>query len=160
MNFFNFDAVIPSDPTKPYDYERNVQGLSINPGLQLQSGYLGFEYYSNLRYDVVHGTIGVENKYVKYFIIDHNINFFVKRKLSYGVGISIVNDNKVYSFVNPVLRYHNIEFKTYNVFVTLPIKKIINLEIKALYVPKGFPVNPKEKYIMYSLRAYYKFNFF
>jgi hypothetical protein len=44
--------------------------------------------------------------------------------------------------------------------VTVPIKKIFNLEIKAMYIPKDFPENPNGKYIMYSLRAYYKFDFF
>lgn len=159
MNFFNLKGIWPADPTIPYSYERNVQGLALNIGLQARMKYVGFEYYPGLRYDAVHGTIGVENKYVKEFLIDHNFNFFVGRKITYGIGISIVNDNKVYSFVNPILRYHNIEFKTYNFFVTVPIKKVINLEIKALYVPTGFPYNPKEKYIMYSLRVYYKFNF-
>ena len=159
MNFFNFKAVIPSDPTNPYHSEKNVQGLSLNLGLQLQINNVGFEYVPNFRYDVVHYVFGSNNQYAKDFLIDHNLNFFVKRKLSYGVGISIVNDNKVYSFVNPVLRYHSIEFKTYNVFVTVPIKKVLSLEIKALYVPKGFPENPTEKYIMYSLRVYYKFKF-
>ena len=160
MNFFNFDAVIPADPTKPYNYERNVQGLGINPGLQLQFKLVGVEYYPSLRYDVIHSDVHIENKYTKGFLIDHNINLFVKRKILYGVGFSIVNDNEVYSFVNPTLRYHNLEFKTYNFFVTVPIiKKIMQLEIKALYVPKDFPENPDEDYIMYSLRAYYKFDF-
>jgi len=36
MNFFNFDAVIPDDYGRPYDYERSVQGVSLNIGLQVQ----------------------------------------------------------------------------------------------------------------------------
>ena len=159
MNFFNFKGVIPADPTIPYDYERNVQGLSMNPGIQIRSGFIGFEYYSNLRYDVVHGVIGVENQRVKEFIIDHNFNLIFERKIDFGLGISIVNSGKGFEFINPVPRYHNIEFKTYNAFVTVPIKKILYLEIKALYIPKDFPENPKGNYIMYSLRVYYKFDF-
>lgn len=159
MNFFNFKAVIPADPTIPYDYERNVQGFSLNPGLQLNSKFIGFEYYSNLRYDVVHGVIGVENKRVKEFIVDHNFNLIFKRKIDFGFGLTIINAGKGYEFVNPIPRYHNIEFKTYNIFVVVPIKKVINLEIKALYIPNNFPENPDEQYIMYSLRAYYKFDF-
>jgi hypothetical protein len=159
MNFFNFNAVIPADPTIPYDYERNVQGFSINPGLQIEVFNIGFEYYPNLRYDVVHGVIGVENERIREFIIDHNFNLILKRKIDFGIGLTIVNAGKGYEFVNPIPRYHNIEFKTYNTFVTIPVKKVINLEIKALYIPKDFPVNPNEQYIMYGLRVYYKFDF-
>ncbi|HBH25029.1 MAG TPA: hypothetical protein DDY13_16615 [Cytophagales bacterium] len=159
MNFFNFKAVIPADPTKPYSYEKNVQGFSINPGLQIRTRNIGFEYYSNLRYDVIYSRLESENVYVKEFIVDHNFNLVFKRKIDFGVGLTFVNAGKGYEFVNPVPRYHNIEFKTYNAFVTIPIKKVINLEIKALYIPEDFPENPNEQYIMYSLRAYYKFDF-
>lgn len=159
MNFFNFRAIIPADPTRPYSYEKNVQGLSVNPGMQVRSGSIGLEYYSNLRYDVVHFKLSSIDEDVKDFIIDHNFNFIVKRKVDFGVGMSIVNAGEGYGFVNPIPRYHNIEFKTYNVFVTVPIKKTVNLEIKALYVPIDFPYNPNEQYIMYSLRVYYTFDF-
>lgn len=160
MNFFNFKSVIPSDPTKPFPYEKNVQGISFNPGLQIIGKLIGFEYYPNLRYDVVYSKLETENEYVKEFIVDHNFNLIFKRKINIGLGLSVVNSGKGYSFINPVPRYHHIEFKTYNVFIDIPIKKVVNLEIKALYIPKGFPENPNEKYIMYSLRGYYKFNFF
>lgn len=157
MNFFNFKAVIPYDPTNPYHYEKNVQGFSLNPGLQFKTKFVGIEYFSNLRYDVVHYIFGSNNQYKKEFIIDHNFNLILKKKFDFGFGLTIVNAGKGYEFVNPIPRYHHIEFKTYNVFVTLPIKEVVNLEIKALYVPKNFPENPNEKYIMYSLRAFYKF---
>ena len=159
MNVFNFKAIIPADPTKPFPYERNVQGFGISPGLQIRSGIIGFEYYPNLRYDVVYSRIESENDYIKEFIVDHNFNLILKRKVDFGFGMTIVNAGKGYEFVNPIPRYHNIEYKTYNVFVTVPIKKVINLEIKALYIPKDFPFNPNEQYVMYSLRAYYKFDF-
>jgi hypothetical protein len=159
MNFFNFKAVIPYDPTNPYHYEKNVQGFSLNPGLQFKAKSVGIEYFSNLRYDVVHYILGSNNQYKKEFIIDHNFNLILKKKFDFGFGLTIVNAGKGYRFVNPIPRYHHIEFKTYNFFVTLPIKKVMNLEIKALYVPKNFPENPKERYMMYSLRAYYTFKF-
>ncbi len=159
MNFFNFKAVIPADPTKPYPYEKNVQGFSINPGVQIRTKIIGFEYYPNLRYDVIHYNLGSEEEYTKGFLIDHNFNLIFRRKIDFGIGMTIVNSGKTYEFVNPIPRYHDIEFKTYNFFVTIPIKKIINLEVKALYVPKDFPENPDEQYIMYSLRAFYKFDF-
>ena len=62
--------------------------------------------------------------------------------------------------VNPGPRTHYIEFKTYNFFVVFQIKKVIDLEVKSLYVPEGFPENPYDEYMMYSLRAYYKFKWF
>ena len=158
-SFFNFKGIMPSDPTIPYDYERNVQGLSMNPGIQIRSGFIGIEYYSNLRYDVVSGVIGVENERIKDFLIDHNFNLIFARKIDFGLGLSIVNSGKGFEFVNPIPRYHNIEFKSYNAFVTIPVKKIFNLEIKALYIPKDFPENPEQKCIMFSLRIYYKFDF-
>jgi hypothetical protein len=159
MNFFNFKAIIREDPTKPYHYEKNVQGFSLNPGILIKAKTIGVEYYSNLRYDVISGTIGQENKFIKEFIIDHNFNLIISRKIDFGLGLTIVNAGEGYAFVNPIPRYHNIEFKTYNLFVTVPVKKLIQLEIKALYIPKDFPENREEKYLMYSLRVYYKFNF-
>jgi hypothetical protein len=159
MNFFNLNAVIPNDPTIPYSYERNVQGFSINPGIQIITSIIGFEYYPGFRYDVVYSSLEVENVYFKEFIVDHNFNLILKRKLGFGIGMTIVNAGKGFEFVNPIPRYHNIEFKAYNAFVTIPVKKIINLQIEVQYIPKDFPRNPYEKYIMYSLRAYYKFDF-
>lgn len=159
MNFFNFNGVIPDDFTKPYDYERNVQGFSLNPGIQIEYKNIGFEYYANLRYDVVYFKFGSNEEYEKDFLLDHNFNIFINSKIQYGIGLSIINSGKGYEFVNPIPRFHNIEFKTYNAFLTVPIKKILYLEIKALYIPKDFPENPEEKYIMYSLRVYYKFDF-
>ena len=157
MNFFNLKEVIPADPTQPYDYERNVQGLGLNPGLLISSHVISLEYYSNLRYDVVYSRIGMENVYVKDFLMDHNFNISMIRKLTYGVGISIVNFGKGYAFVNPIPRYQNIEFTTYNFLVAFPINKLMNLELKALYIPKDFPENPVEKYITYSARVYHTF---
>lgn len=159
MNVFNFNGVRTADPTIPYDYERNVQGFSVNPGLQIRTKYIGFEYHPNLRYDVVHGVvIGIPNKRVKEFIVDHNFNLILTRKIDFGIGLTVVNAGKEYEFVHRMIpRYHNIEFVTYNVFVTVPVRKVINLEIKALYVPKNFPQNPRSEVIMYSLRAYYMF---
>lgn len=159
MNFFNFNGVVPDDFTKPYSSEKNVQGFSLNPGIQIEYKIVGFEYYANLRYDVVYFKFGSNEEYEKDFLLDHNFNIYINKKIQYGIGLSIINSGKGYEFVNPIPRYHNIEFKTYNAFVTVPIKKILNLEIKALYIPKDFPENPNEKYIMYSLRVYYKFNF-
>lgn len=104
---------------------------------------------------------GLEDTYVKGFIVDHNFNLTLRRKINYGVGISVVNFRTGFSFENPigVQRYQSIEFNTYNAFVTFPYKKILFIELKALYVPNGFPENPYEQYIMYSLRVYYKLNF-
>jgi|LNFM01.2.fsa_nt_gb hypothetical protein len=161
MNFFNFKAVIRADPTVPYNYERNVQGFSINTGVSIQSQNFEFEYYPNWRYDVINSVLGLDDTYVKGFIVDHNFNFTLRRKINYGVGISVVNFRTGFSFENPigVQRYQSIEFNTYNAFVTFPYKKILFIELKALYVPNGFPENPYEQYIMYSLRVYYKLNF-
>ncbi|MCP4458511.1 MAG: hypothetical protein GY816_10890 [Cytophagales bacterium] len=186
MNFFDFVSILPDDPNKPFDYERNVQGFSLNIGIQYQlSNSVAIEYYPNMRYDVTHHKwdskydelVLVVNEvdsfftndkpiYIKKFLIDHNFNIMRKKgKLAYGLGLTIVNSGESYTFPhnhrapNPIVRTHIIEFKTYNAFVTLPLKKIFNLELKAMYIPRDFPENVSEKYIMYSIRVYYKFDF-
>jgi len=185
MNFFNFKAVLPDTfISRKYEYERNVQGFSLNLGLQYQlSRSVFIEYVPNLRYDVIHFRndikddvlVLVENEvdsffvndnpiYIKDFIIDHNFNVMrIKGKMAYGFGFTIVNSGESYQYpanhripkVN--IRTQVIEFKTYNAFVTFPLKKILNLELKAMYIPKDFPYNKFEKYIMYSMRVYYRF---
>jgi len=184
MNFFNFDYVWPDDFSRPYDYERNVQGFSLNIGIQYQlSNTLVVEYYPNLRYDVIYHRwdkkydelIGITNDgdslftndnpiNIKEFIIDHNFNIMRKKgRLAYGLGMTIVNTGKSFKYPNsyrapnPIYRYQSLEFKAYNAFVTFPLKNIFNLELKAMYIPKDFPYNQFEKYIMYSMRVYYRF---
>jgi hypothetical protein len=166
MNNFNFGAVLPDDPTKYYPYEKNVQGFSLNTGIQLDfwKSFV-FEYVPNLRYDVSHFRFNGssdEVMYLKEFMIDHNLNIAVRKKLLYGgVGLSIINVNKGYAFENPigVSRYHDIEFTTYNAFITFPIKKVLNLEFKVLYSKNNFPFNKNEEYLMYSFRLFYTFDF-
>lgn len=157
----NLSGVWDYDPKVPYDYERNVQGFSINPGIQMELSSLpiGIEYYPNLRYDVVSFNFFPVDTYNKQFLIDHNFNLYVKRKVTGGVGFSIVNSGAGFDYVNPTPEYFEIEFRTYNVFIVLPIKKIVNLEVKALYIPVDFPANPHGEHIMFSLRLYYKFQF-
>lgn len=166
MNFFNFRAVEYEDYTLMYNYEKNVQGLALNPGMQVNLFPFGFEYNARLRHDYIHGNHDILNRKVlpdtKGFLLDHNFNLYIKRNITCGAGFSIVNSGTGYWFENPVgtRRFHRIEFSTYNVFVGFPVKKIIDLEIKAQYVPNDFPSNRKEEYIMYSLRAYYTFDLF
>ena len=179
MNFFNFNRIIPADPRVPYNYEKNVQGLALNLGLQIYIfESIAIDYYPSLRYDyithsfdpskdrllnVINGDSVFGNDspiYVKEFIVDHNFNILIKKgNIEYGVGVTVVNYNKGFHYENPNPLYHNIEFLTYNVFINIPINKALMLEMKALYVPKDFPENPYEQYMMYSLRAYYKFDF-
>lgn len=163
MNFFNFKAVEKRDFTLPYNYEKNVQGIALDLGVQLNLFSIGLEYNPRFRYDYVHGNydIALHKRLpdTKDFLLDHNVNIFFRRKLIYGTGLTIVNAGKGYWFENPVgfRRYHHIEFMTYNIFVGLPIKKYLCLEFKAQYVPENFPINRHDDYIMYSLRAYYTF---
>ena len=132
-------------------------------GLAVSNRHFEFEYFLNLRYDVVHYSISKENEPNREFILDHNINFAFKGRVAYGIGFSIINSGKGFWYynnaTNPIPIYHNIEFKTVNAFLTVPAFKILKLEIKALYMPNGYPYNRNGKYIMYSMRLYYKFNF-
>lgn len=177
MNVFNFKSIVPADPTIPYNYERNVQGFGVNVGLQMQLlNHFTIGYYPSLRYDYTHhyydlsknrliNVINGDSIYgndhpieVKDFIIDHNFNLILTKGVNFGAGLSIVNAGEGFEFVNPVPRYKHLEFKTYNVFLIIPFRKTVNLELKALYIPRGFPENPDEQYIMYSIRAYYRFD--
>jgi hypothetical protein len=170
MNFFNFDYVWPYDNTVPFDYERNIQGLGLNIGCLLQGDLLGIEYYPSFRYDVTHfrfrppGSTGVhyvtKDDYYKSFLVDHNVNLlFRRKKLDFGFGFSLVNAGKGFHFENPFPRYQRIEFKTYSAFVTIPIKKVVHLELKAHYIPERHPQNPYQKYMSYSIRLYHRFGF-
>jgi hypothetical protein len=163
MNFFNLQIIQPESFTRPYPSERNIDGFSLNPGFAIDFYSLEVEYFSNLRYDVVHYIRGSENEYARAFLLDHNFNLSFRKKLSYGVGISIVNSGKGYWYIdntiNPIPKYHDIEFSTINFFLSIPVWKILKLEVKALYMPNGYGYNRSEEYIMYSLRLYHKFNF-
>lgn len=163
MNFFNFKSIVKSDWTIPYQYEKNIQGLGFNMGIQLNFNVFGAEYYSSLRYDHTHfdfdrsGT-NTEVIHVKEFIVDHNLNFYlINNKVSYGLGISIVNTGEGFHFENPlnVHRFQSIEFKTYNCFIVFPIK-FIQVEFKASYIPNGMAYNTNEDYLSYSLRLFHK----
>ncbi|HNR72878.1 MAG TPA: hypothetical protein PKM03_01585 [Cyclobacteriaceae bacterium] len=72
--------------------------------------------------------------------------------------MSIINHNEGFEFENPVgvHRYKNIEFSTINCLMVIPMKKQVFLELKALYIPKGFPLDEEKKYITYSMRVYYQ----
>lgn len=186
MNFFDLGPIWPDDNSRQYSYEQNVQGFGLNIGLQWHiSKSLVLEYSPAFRYDyVMHryddkdnqlaGVINGDTLWfnsnpidIKNFLVDHNLNISKKFPGSamIGVGVTIVNSGKVIVF--PAIRnsqipkfqqdrHFNIEFLTYNIFYTFPIKKVINLELKALYVPKGeFPYNRRNDYLMYSIRAYY-----
>jgi len=163
MNFFNFRAV-PQNPFIPYDYERNIQGVSVTPGLLVSNGRIGIEYYLNLRYDVTHTErafpFPCPSRRVKEFIVDQNVNlvFNRNRKVDWGLGLSVVNTGKGFAFENPigVQRYHNIQFTSYNAFAVFPLRDQLFLELRALLVPHGFPDSPGAVVITYSARAFYR----
>ena len=163
MNFFNFKPMFPDNFSRPYNPQQNISGFSINPGLAIHYNEIEVEYFSGFRYDAVNYISGTDNKYAKSFLVDHNFNLAYRKKMAYGIGSSIVNTNKGYWYIddfnNPIPKYHNIEFKTVNVFIQFPVYKIINLELKVQYMPNGCPYNREEKYIMYSLRLFYRLNF-
>lgn len=183
MHVFNFKNVsVPS--ADPYSYEKNVQGLSLNIGVQFfVFDRIAIEYIPNIRYDVtktVRGNllrkelIRISNQgdslfinfyspdtYKKELIFDHNINLIRYSDLIYGFGVSIVNSNKSIFYENPVgvRRSLSLEFITANAIIVFPLRKSLNLELKALYVPKNFPEDRTNDFMMYSIRAYYVFSF-
>lgn len=164
MNFFNFKYKWPQSFIRPYHPEKNVHGISLCPGLMMEAGHFQLEYFAGLRHDVLYEIQGVDNAYFRDFILDHHINISLSiRKFSYGVGTSIINVGKSFTYntniYNPKYIHESLEFKTVNFFVTLPVWKILNLETKAIYMPNGYPYNRHKKYIMYSIRLFYKFRF-
>lgn len=164
MNFFNFKYKWPSNVSRPYNSERNINGFSLSPGILFKINHLQIEYFAGLRYDVLYIVSGKENTYQREFILDHHFNFSLKvRKLSYGVGSSIVNAGKSFTYntniFTPNYIHESLEFRTINGFVTFPVWKTLNLEIKAIYMPNGYPYNRQQDFIMYSTRLFYKFKF-
>jgi len=165
-----------------YDEDKNVQGFSLNLGLRYKfNDKISLEYYPSLRYDYMYHKLHfISKKLIEVYnnvdslfdvtyrreningiIIDHDISLlFSKRKFDFGIGITLVNAGKGFEYeYNSVNRYLTTEFLTYNAIIQVPIKKVINLELKINYVPNGFPEGSTAKHFMHTLRAYYKFNF-
>ncbi|MEO1049861.1 MAG: hypothetical protein AAFX87_04530, partial [Bacteroidota bacterium] len=95
--FLNLNGVSQSQFNILYDYERNVQGFSLNTGILLRyNKKLEFEYYPGWRYDVIQAIPGTLNERKKGFIVDHNVNLLLKKKLGIGIGFSVVNAGKGY----------------------------------------------------------------
>ena len=185
MNFFNFKYVYTDPRISSYDYERNVQGLSINIGLIYQiSSKLSLEYHPNIRYDQItfdRDTVGWTKSIVgtqtgdtviyqpiyeqipnKESILDHNFNLVFRKKLNWGLGLSIINTGKSFQYENPIgspPKTENIQFVTYNAFAVIPVKKILFLELKALYTNNLPTSDPNDNHIMYSARLFYKVRF-
>ena len=185
MNFFNFKYVYTNPRILSYSYERNVQGVSLNIGLAYRiSSKLSIEYHPNIRYDQINfdrNTVGwtrsimrtpqgdsVFNQptyeYIpnKEFILDHNFNLIFRKKLNWGLGLSIINTGKSFQYENPIgspPKTVDIQFVTYNAFVVIPVKKILFLELKALYINNLPTSHPDDNHIMYSTRLFYKIRF-
>jgi transposase len=49
---------------------------------------------------------------------------------------------------------------SYNVMAVFPVKDIIFIEPKALFIHQNFPYNPYQSFMSYSLKVYYKFDFY
>jgi hypothetical protein len=170
----------------PYNYEKNIQGISLNPSINIfiRPARIAIEYAPNLRYDHLYNVwsdschlIQSESgsrpmcyypllEEVNDFIVDHNFNLFVrlgenkdKRKTRIGFGLSIVNSGKDFTSQNGQ-NYWNLSFATYNLALQIPIKKHFIVEPKVLYIPREFPYNPMRRYLSFSLRTFYTFNSF
>ncbi|MEO1052365.1 MAG: hypothetical protein AAFX87_17155 [Bacteroidota bacterium] len=161
--FFDFSGVFPEEMNSLYDDERNTQGLALNTGLLIRyNEKFEFEYYPGWRYDVVQREPGVLNSRIRQFIVDHNWNIQYKKKLGVGIGFSIINTGKGY-FNDLELHgnqeFRSIQFESFNFFVDIPIKKVIDFEVKVQYVRRDFPANRTLDVTMLNLRVYYRFRF-
>ena len=185
MNFFNSTYGYTNPFIPSYNYERNVQGFSLNTGLIYHiSSKLSLEYHPNIRYDQITfdrdtvawsrtitstqtgDTVTFRPIYEqipnKEFILDHNFNLIFRTKLNWGLGLSIVNTGKSFQYENPIgspPKTENIQFVTYNAFVVIPVKKILFLELKALYTNNLPTSHPNDNHIMFSTRLFYKIRF-
>lgn len=167
----------------PYNYEKNIQGISLNPSINvyIRPARLAIEYAPNLRYDHLHNVWSNSCHLMQLefnprpmchyplleevtgFIIDHNFNFFIrlseskdKRKTRVGLGLSFVNSGEDFTSRNGQ-NYWNLAFTTYNLLFQIPIKKHFMLEPKVLYIPHGFPEGPGQKHLTFSIRTFYNF---
>uniref|UniRef100_UPI004049DF97 hypothetical protein n=1 Tax=Fulvivirga sp. TaxID=1931237 RepID=UPI004049DF97 len=162
MAIFNFNGVHRSDFQSPYVDERNIQGFGLNLGIRAKYKKVGFEYYPSFRYDVISNnweTPNIYDDYIKEFIVDHNFSFFVKRKLTYGLGATIVNTGKnIDGIVNGVPKTLNIQFFTINGSVAVPVKSIMDLEFRVHYLPVGYSSYDSANTLLYTVRAYREFD--
>ena len=185
IDFFNSKYIDIHSRIPSYNDERNVQGFSLNIGLIYRiSSILSLEYHPNIRYDqitfhqdtvgwmrsITRTQTGVTVTYQpiheqipnKEFILDHNFNLVFTTKLNWGLGLSIINTGKSFQYENPIgspSKTENIQFVTYNAFVVIPVKKILFLELKALYTNNLPASDPNDNHIMFSTRLFYKIRF-
>lgn len=70
--------------------ERNIQAFGLATGVTYQiKGKFEFEYYPFLRYDHVAFESILPTTYRKEFIVDHNFNFRIRKKVALGLGFAL-----------------------------------------------------------------------
>lgn len=176
MYFFNFDFIERySIVIQDYNWERNLQGLSLQPSFKIspKSSTWSVQLIAGFRYDYIYDKFvrwdtlnnplwsppqfirGID-KQVKEFIFEPQISLLkkVSPNTSIGIGYTLVNTRKTYRNFDGVKV--DIEFHTID-FVFQRERPKIFWEIKANYIPKGqFPRDPFQDFIMYSARIAYK----
>ena len=154
-----------------FDSEDNLTGIALNIGLQLTTGKIGIEYNPSIRYGVYATSGGIGNvsglEAKRKILIDHHFNVWLNRRIDFGVGISMLNAGEtmnmsivqgagVFNSLGTIEQ--NIQMTSYNLMVNIPIKEVVNFELKAHLIPPGFP-DANRFTSAVSLRVYYKFGF-
>ncbi|MGK7389708.1 MAG: hypothetical protein ACNS60_05130 [Candidatus Cyclobacteriaceae bacterium M2_1C_046] len=148
---FDMQPVDKSNGFFDYNYKRNIQGLSFTPAIKFNhpEDLFSIRYYPNVRYDHPHYNE------IQEFILDHNFDLMLNRKIKYGIGYSLLNYGKGISYMlNDEYHYHSLQFQSLNVFAIIPYKKL-DLEIKAHYLPHEKSINPDKDYLLIGLRLFY-----
>ncbi|MEO1054594.1 MAG: hypothetical protein AAFX87_28440 [Bacteroidota bacterium] len=161
--FIDFSGIRKVPLNSIFAGEKNIQSAGFSIGMVARYNQkLEFEYYSFLRHDYISYASVNPITFNKEFIADHEVSIKLRRKVAFGLGFSVINTGKGYrnlEMVNGNTDYNSIQFSSYNFLIDIPVKRIIDLEIKVQYVPQEFPTNRSAAVTMLSLRAYYRFNF-
>ncbi|WP_128546991.1 hypothetical protein [Larkinella soli] len=176
MNFLNFRRVDAYDPIIPFNYEKHLQGTAVNLGFSFFCRPIksGLAYSPSFRYDIIHGTFSIPN-YKKDFLTEHHVFAYKafwlnpkRKKYHYlGLGIGIMNPGKKYLITKEIGNgnvrlikqdfYLNMQYNVIDIRFGVPISRRFWIEPIASIIPKTFPVNKRDTFIMYSLKFSYSF---
>ncbi len=177
MNAFNFKGVNAYNGVIGFNYEKHIQGISLTTSVSIYDTltHLGLAYAPSMRYAYVHGTFS-EPRYVKDLLTEHHAYIFKvyslnrrsSRKMYIGVGGALMNPGKRYfiskDLPNGLQRaiqndfWFDIQYWVGECRVGLPVATHLWVEPMFSVIPRTFPTNKSETFLMYSVRLSYNFS--
>lgn len=172
--FFRSTALEPiyTNPTVPFNYEKNLQGTGASFGIELKSARIpvSVEYFTHVRYDHFRyksGTsvAGGESDESKQWFIDHNVavkyyhGLFRLPETAYiGFEVNFLNSGAQFTYQGwQGHEVHKLHFTTTSLSLGFPINRLI-LEPKFSFAHFGSPYNQTQKFNFISVKAIYPIN--